>query len=514
MGKQAPELELNVIYQNQNQINTIDQLMNALNDKNWWVRYQAILRLKNFENSSIDLRSIVVQLLNDEYPVNRMLAINLYKNEFDLSANILEMTYDSNPAVRLIATTAIWEILQKDPESKEKSKTELIDAIGSMDFERKKKFLFNTLSNLANEKRPKKEKLKIVMVQIQKQLPDDVYYSLINDKNDDIKIQALSIIIARNNFSKKNQQLIDVAINNLYNNNQNLVFLCLEIIQKSNYKEAVDLIIPLTCSYNISIRIEALNTLKAINIERFKSADHINIFSLMNRDDRKRTLEFLYGYLNREETGLSSRGKEFESIVRHVLDSFEKINSELAIPTIKFLISDKQSNIREKAAELLCRLGFPEHLGDIFELLKENDFGILNTVLKFLDDIDSELILLDLMKFYKNNAHNLLPNEVASFLGNIFDEHGIEVEAIDRLNSLEIVDIVKEWKKAKKSAKKTYEIILIYLGQSAILYLEYIRKSTKSKAQIKDIDSLIERIYIHNNIDQSSQSDENSDYLI
>ena len=122
MGKQAPELELNVIYQNQSQINTIDQLMNALNDKNWWVRYQAILRLKNFENSSIDLRSIVVQLLNDEYPVNRMLAINLYKNEFDLSANILEMTYDSNPAVRLIATTAIWDILQNDPESKRKSK--------------------------------------------------------------------------------------------------------------------------------------------------------------------------------------------------------------------------------------------------------------------------------------------------------------------------------------------------------------------------------------------------------
>ncbi len=472
---------------------SIEQVLNDLKSDNWALRYNAVFRLKNIRESNIDIKSIVVQLLKDPHPPIRALVIQIYLEELDIASNILELTYDPDPTVRFFAISAIWQILEKNIQKEGKRDSDLIDAIGSMKFEHKKTFLFNTLAALANDKRSEKEKLKYILTEIQNQLPDEIYYSIIEEKKEDIKLLAMTILASRNDYSKFNPKLIEIAIKNLYDEKFEIVQLCLEIIKRSKYEQSINLIIPLVCSYNIAIRIEALKILEALNPERFHLVDHQNFFLILSKDERRLILEYLHTYLNKEK-GITE--KEFQSRILHVLSCMEKLNSELAIPTIRYLIQDKQSIIRDKAVELFCQLGFPEYQNEIFEMLKSPHFGVFNTVIRFLKQLEPKIFIIPLIHFYKQNMHQLLERDVANFIGSIFDKLNIEVEIINSLENLDVTELVKKWKDADDSIRKYYESILIYYGDPAILYLGHIKQkigNTDSELSEK-IDRLIEKI--------------------
>ncbi len=475
---------------------TIEQVLSDLKSDNWALRYNAIFRLKNVKESNIDIKSIVVQLLKDPHPPIRALVIQLYLDALDIASNILELSYDPDPTVRFFAISAIWQILEKNIGKREEKEAELIDAIGSMKFEHKKAFIFNTLAALASDKRSEKEKLKAVMIEMQNQLPDDIYYSIIEEKKDDIKLLAMNILMSRNDYSKFNPKLIEIAIKNLYDERFEMVQLCFEIIKRSKYEQSINLIIPLVCSYNISVRIEALKILEFLDPDRFHSVDHQNFFSILYKNERKLVLEYLHNYLTKDK-GITD--KEYQSRVLHVLSCMEKLNSELAIPTIRYLIQEKQSIIRDKAVELFCQLGYPEYQIEILEMLKSPHFGVFNTVLRFLKQLDPKTICFPLIHFYKQNMNRLLERDVANFIGSVFDKLKINVEIINSVQSLDVSELIKDWKDSRELYREEYESIIILYGDSAVLYLNHIRKNIDKTDLIHEqIDRLIEKISAFN----------------
>ena len=167
--------------------------------------------------------------------------------------------------------------------------------------------------------------------------------------------------------------------------------------------------IPLLCSYKNQIRVEALNTLKIMDPDRFNKADHKNIFSLITKNERKIIINYLNRFIHKKGDFSDS---EYKARLLHLLDCLDQINSQSTIPTLLHLIQMNKSIIREKAVKIFFKLGYPKYLNEIFQFLISSNLGVYNITIEYLREIPLSEYIIPLIQFYKANADRFIVHNV------------------------------------------------------------------------------------------------------
>lgn len=333
-----------------------------------------------------------------------------------------------------------------------------------MDFEKKKKDFYELINDLKNSDEKIRIKAIFSLAETGKEEVIFIIKQLLNDPNPWIKKTA---ILSLGKF--KNQNFSPMLIEYLKNDIWFIRLATIEILEKEKYEKAIPFLINLLKKDEIvSVRKACADALGSFQ----KDEIVINLINSLKKDHD-------FEVKSACALSLGKIGKiEDHQICSNLLKAYRK---------------EKDSEIKESAAKSLGKLKYKKAIPYLLKDLKNKttklEIKIVN--IETLGIIGDEIIVSDLIKFFKEEKDFLIQSKIIWTLGEIKSEESIPF----------LIDLLQ--KQSKQENKKYVEEIsqaLIQIGESVIPYMvkaleienipkakEILRKIYQKTMQEKDL---------------------------